>query len=312
MQAFVLELAQVCDGKMAKKMKFPNPTPQFKRVSIMVLAGTGILVLVLLAASLTNLELKPAQPFFTFPEREEPIFDSSRIVDSFTNLSVGEALLLVGGFSTLFVLLLAFLPPEVRKRILRAVLRFGLLVWVILWATSRFRPSGSVEFESQQAAGQGQITPAVVTLPPYSPPNIPTWVSYFVSLVLILILGAVAYFIWRAVRPAKQPLRTLAHAARSALKDISAGHDWDDTVIQCYARMSDAVSQQRGLFRQHAMTPSEFANQLEQAGLPSDPVRRLTRLFEKARYGGQKPGREEVNEAVTCLTAILHAVGEQP
>jgi hypothetical protein len=297
---------------MTSKMKFPKTTPQLKRVSIIVLAGLGLMMLVLLAASLANLELEPAQPFFTLPERQEPVFDSSRIVDGFTKLSVGEALLLVGGFLILFVLLLAILPPEVRKRILRAVLRFGLLIWVILWAANRFRPSGSVEIESQQAAGVEQITPAVVTLPLYAPPSIPTWVSYCVTLVIILILGGVAYFIWRAVRPAKQPLRTLASAARSALKDISAGRDWDDTVIQCYARMSEAVSQQRGLFRQKAMTPSEFANHLEQAGLPSDPVRRLTRLFEKARYGGQKSGREEVNEAVTCLTAILHAVGEQP
>jgi hypothetical protein len=95
------------------------------------------------------------------------------------------------------------------------------------------------------------------------------------------------------------------------LKDLSAGRDWDDTVIRCYARMSEAVDQERGLHRQQAMTPQEFASRLEQAGLPSEPVRRLTRLFEKARYGGRKSSREDVNEAVTCLTAILHAVGAQ-
>jgi hypothetical protein len=96
------------------------------------------------------------------------------------------------------------------------------------------------------------------------------------------------------------------------LKDLSEGKDWDDTVIRCYARMSEALDKGRGLHRQQAMTPQEFASRLEQAGLPSEPIRRLTNLFEKARYGGRKSSREDVNEAVTCLNAILHAVGAQP
>jgi len=126
-----------------------------------------------------------------------------------------------------------------------------------------------------------------------------------------LFFAGIGFWLYRVLRPPKSQLKDLTRAARTALQDISAGRDWDDTVIQCYARMSEALDQKRGLHRQQAMTPQEFAIRLEQAGLPSDPVRRLTRLFEKARYGGRKSSREDVNEAVTCLTAILHAVGAQ-
>ncbi len=41
------------------------------------------------------------------------------------------------------------------------------------------------------------------------------------------------------------------------------------------------------------MTPHEFEQQLQRAGLPAEPVHDLTHLFEEARYGGagDGPGR---------------------
>ena len=94
------------------------------------------------------------------------------------------------------------------------------------------------------------------------------------------------------------------------LRDLSSGGDWADAITNCYVRMSEVVSRTRGLYRQEAMTPAEFAFRLERAGLPGDPVRRLTRLFEAVRYGARKPARNEINEAVSCLNAILQYCGE--
>lgn len=74
--------------------------------------------------------------------------------------------------------------------------------------------------------------------------------------------------------------------------------------------MSEAVSRKRGLLRSTAMTPSEFARRLERAGLPGEAVGRLTGLFEAVRYGGRTSSQREINEAVSCLTAILHYCGE--
>ena len=86
--------------------------------------------------------------------------------------------------------------------------------------------------------------------------------------------------------------------------------DSTDVIMDCYYRMSDIVFEKKNMDRSASMTPSEFASQLENAGLPSDAVRRLTRLFESVRYGGRKSDSVSVNEAVACLTTILHYCGE--
>lgn len=109
---------------------------------------------------------------------------------------------------------------------------------------------------------------------------------------------------------ARQPLKDIADIARLSLKNIKAGQDSNDDIIQCYDHMSNAVNAKRGLHREKAMTPAEFASRLERAGLPREPVTRLTRLFESVRYGGRVSGTPEIDEAVACLSSILKYCGE--
>lgn len=292
-------------------MRFPTPTPKLKRIFVIGLACLGVLTLVLLAASLQSVKLKPAQVFFSDSRIQSNIFSGfNDFVDNVGTLTLGEAIMLIGGFLILFVLILAMLSPEARKRLIRTILRIGLTAWAIYFALNKFRPEGMFGTEVTGAALE-QGTEVIGTPPPYTPLAVPSWLIYVASLLTVLFFAGIGFWLYRVLRPPKSQLKDLTRAARTALQDISAGRDWDDTVIQCYARMSEALDQKRGLHRQQAMTPQEFAIRLEQAGLPSDPVRRLTRLFEKARYGGRKSSREDVNEAVTCLTAILHAVGAQ-
>ena len=293
---------------MTVKMRFPKPTPQLKKILVIILAVCAVVMLVLLAASLQNLEFKSAQVFFLRDEnRSSNPCGLAELIDSAKTMTAGDLILLIGGFLVLFILGFVLLSPRARKRLIYMLLQLGLTLWAVLWLVEHFRK------ENIAPTIEGGALQQVTAAPPiYTPPNLPGWVTYIVSFLILLIIGAIAYFLWRFFRPVKQPLRVLATVARSSLKDLSRGRDWDDIVIQCYARMSEAVDQNRGLRRQQAMTPHEFAGRMERAGLPFDPVRRLTRLFEKARYGERKSSREDVNEAVSCLTAILHAVGEQP
>ena len=106
------------------------------------------------------------------------------------------------------------------------------------------------------------------------------------------------------------PIQKLAGIARSSLRDLSAGRNSTDVIMDCYYRMSAVVLDKKNIDRSASMTPSEFAAQLEQAGLPSDAVRRLTRLFESVRYGRHKSDPVAANEAVTCLTTIVHYCSE--
>jgi hypothetical protein len=293
-------------------MKLPKLTPKLKRIFVIVLASLGVLTLVLLAASLQSVELKPAQAFFSGEGSQTNVFSEfAHLAETVGTISLGEAIMLTVGFLILFVLLLAMLSPEARKRLLKMIFRVGLTVWAIYYALTKFRPEGVFGTEVEGAALEQGPEVIGVSPPPYVPLTVPPWLIYVASLLTVLFFVGIGFWLYRILRPPKRQFQDLARAARSALKDLSDGRDWEDAVIRCYVRMSEALGQERGLHRQQAMTPQEFASRLEQAGLPSDPIRRLTRLFEKARYGGQKSSREDVNEAVTCLTAILQAVGAQ-
>jgi hypothetical protein len=74
--------------------------------------------------------------------------------------------------------------------------------------------------------------------------------------------------------------------------------------------MSATVSRRRDLARPVAVTPTEFALQLENAGLPGPAVHQLTTLFEQVRYGAKPSTEHDMQSAVDCLTTILHACGE--
>jgi len=80
-----------------------------------------------------------------------------------------------------------------------------------------------------------------------------------------------------------------------------------DTVLRCYFQMSRVVSRERSLTRGKAMTPREFEECLAEAGLPGPPVRRLTRLFERVRYGAHQVAQAEEMEALDCLAEVIDA-----
>jgi hypothetical protein len=147
--------------------------------------------------------------------------------------------------------------------------------------------------------------------PEFSPPQVNPWVGFLTSFAITLGLVALAWFI-ASRRPKKRPvpiLVDLAGIAREALADLESGQNWDDAIVAAYVRMNEVVTEERGLIRQPGTTPSEFAVRMEQAGLPGEAARVLTRLFEQVRYGGQTSTRQERDLAAAALSAILRACG---
>ena len=69
-----------------------------------------------------------------------------------------------------------------------------------------------------------------------------------------------------------------------------------------------AVEKRHGLTRDVAMTSSEFARRLEMAGLPSEAVHTLTRLFESVRYGARRSTADEIDQAVKENLAYLSSI----
>jgi hypothetical protein len=144
----------------------------------------------------------------------------------------------------------------------------------------------------------------------------PPWLILGASLGLaLLFIGAIT---WAGVRLSRRrrpsftpsPLPELAEEARQALFDLRSGLDLRNTIIRCYQEMSETLQQYRGLRRNTAMTPQEFARALAPTNLPQADIWRITNLFERVRYGQHAPAPEEEQEAIACLTAIVQACEE--
>jgi hypothetical protein len=224
------------------------------------------------------------------------------------------------GIWVLFVLLFVFIgmmmSPEMRKRLIRIAIRVAITYWGLWILFTRYR-----EVLAQIGLNLAPLgaTPGIgsngAPVPEFTPPQSVSWTAYLVSFVVIVSAILVVWklnALWRELNApfVVSPIQKLAGIARASLHDLSAGRDSTDVIMNCYYRMSDTVLDKKNLDRSASMTPSEFAVRLEHAGLPSDAVRRLTRLFESARYGGHRSDPVAVNEAVACLTTIVHYCGE--
>jgi uncharacterized protein DUF4129 len=287
-----------------------------RRRGLLVLSIVIIVAVAVLAASLHDVHFAPGKTIaIEAPSAAMPPLAISQTV---SEMPVWKLLL----FWLLFVVNLVFffllLPPELRKRILRQMISLALSALGILLAL-RYRLIQLPQIEGQPAeqADQGVAGPAGTNgIPGFQPPPMTAWWIYLVSFVvlaIVLTLVWVAYRWWiRQGSRTGSELDAIGAIAQSSLHDIVSGRNWADVIIQSYARMSEAVGARRGLQRAAAVTPREFAQRLEQAGLPAHAVQRLTRLFESARYGARASTQAEINEAVACLNSILQACGQTP
>ncbi|HEX2696714.1 MAG TPA: DUF4129 domain-containing protein [Anaerolineales bacterium] len=274
-----------------------------------VLAATAIL-----SSSLHDAHFEPGRALPVHSSTSIPIMPLSVADGPATplwRLLLFWAILLVNAVIFYFLL-----PPEIRKKILRMFIRFGLVMIALLIARHYHLIQlpvfgGNPYGDPNDATLLGLNSNA--DLPTFHPPAMTPWVTYLISLgavVVLFILAWTGYSWWARLRARNfSPLRDIAEIAQASLNDLASGRDWGDVVVQSYVHMGEAVNKHRGLSRTQAMTPREFAARLEYAGLPAEAVKRLTRLFESVRYGARKSSQAEVNEAVACLNSILQACG---
>jgi hypothetical protein len=288
-----------------------------KKHWVLLISILALGALAVLSFSLKNVSFDEAQPI----GREDARAVSPNLPDDLTK-SYGEVSLLSkiivwSLLATLAVLIVVMLSPEARKKMLRMLVRLAFsilaLYYLFLHYPEIFRVF-NFGLNFNQAPEQ---TDAVADIPPpvFTPPQETPLLSYLVGL---LVVFGVMFFLWKSYRTWREinrsekigSLQAIAQIARSSLRDLSDGRESTDVILNCYFRMSDVVADRKNLRRNMGMTASEFAIRLERSGLPGDAVRRLTHLFEAVRYGERKAGPRDVNEAVACLTTILHYCGE--
>lgn len=281
----------------------------------------GVLAIVLLAAGIPSMRLSPGKPWEFW---RQLLFGGMQLEHGtppalFSGEGLIDAMRVV--FLSVFILIpvlivAIIISPELRKKALREFLRAALLAAIVLLV---FR-SGAIETltgtipEVQEIAedalpeeGSESYLEEMPEFAP-DPPAFVIWLASFVLALLVLAVGgSIGWYFWQDRLVRRYPVRELAQDAQDALDALQAGEDFRNTVIRCYYEMSEALEERRGIRRETAMTPREFEVRLTAHGLPGPSVRQLTRLFEAVRYGAVEPGDLQVDQAVTCLSAIIAA-----
>lgn len=279
------------------------------KVFTVSLAICGLIALILLSASLRDFSFRTAESFpFNITQTKPSLLpDSPEKTIPLWQLILFGVLLL---FIVIFLYLL--LDREMRKKLLYRMARMGLLM-LSIWIALQYvhRPTNS-EPDVLPLAGKGQDLPNVpqTVMPEYVPPQINPWLVFAVSFGIALVLVLIAWFFYtRRPKTGQSSMDEIAGIAREARQSLQDGDDWDSAIVRCYVRMSEIVNRERGLVRQVAATPAEFALHLERSGLPGEAVRTLTHLFEGVRYGGKTTSAADRDMASAALSAILHYCG---
>lgn len=282
---------------------------------ILIISVLGLGALTVLAIGLNDVPFRDAQTFRRENDAGNLRTVSLSFMNSIVDIPFWEQLSVWLLFIVMGVLIGMLLSPELRKRLVMIIIRVGITYWALYIVFTRYREMLAQMGLNPNTARSGDVSSASLPPPEFVPPQTISLISYLVSFgiaVLLVLLAWKLYGLWKEYSTLfpDAAMHKIAAVARSSLNDLSIGRDSTDVIINCYFRMSDVVANKHNLNRNISMTPAEFATRLEQAGLPRDAVQRLTRLFEGVRYGGYRSGTPEINEAVACLTTILHHCGE--
>lgn len=289
-----------------------RPIIENKRL-VLLLAVLALGALTVLAISLNQVPFREGE-HFTQKETAQFQLSAEDVGQIWSDVPFWKQLVVWLLISMIIVLIGLLLSPEMRKRFFIIMIRMAVSVWAVFFFLQKYGEVllGLNPFASQTAQqGMEEGSPP----PVFTPPQISPIFSYFISFAFALLWLAILWGLYRGWKRyqllnTKKPLDELAKIARSSLDELSSGRNSSDVIINCYLRMSDVVSHKRQMQRDVAMTPHEFAQRLERAGLPGDAVTRLTRLFEAVRYGDRKSAPRDVTEAVNCLKTILQYCGE--
>lgn len=287
-----------------------------RRLLVAALTAIALFSAIMLAAGLSSLpreeqrvsslqshEAPPGTP--EAMETEMPVVAHAETLPERTLLPM-----IILALALLVLIIFMIVTAEGRKMLVYALLILLVLLFVLLL---REPPSGLPESTAPPAQAGTETPAASPSTFAFEPPS---WLvlsaSLLLALLLIGVLALIGVHLARRKGPlvSPSPLRELAEEARQALFDLRVGLDLRNTIIRCYQEMSETLQEYRGLRRNTAMTPKEFARALAPTNLPHEDIWRITGLFERARYGQHTPAPEEEEEAIACLTAIVQACEE--
>jgi hypothetical protein len=281
-----------------------------KRNSLLLLL-LAILLILVLAMGLPDLKLSPGQPFSLGQEDESTGGGYGVLLSGDYLVWILRGLWVLTLICVPFYIFFSIFTPEGRSRLKRDIILLG-----ILYLISEYLPKllqNTEIFQENQVAALPQGLSQIQNLEPtvsFSP-NPPPWLTIITIILATLLFSVLILGLFKLLRRRKplqkSSLEMLADEAQNAMEALRAGRDLKSTIIRCYQEMGRVVEEERGIFRETAMTPREFEAHLAAKGLPQEPVRTITRLFEKVRYGSVPVDSREEEQAVSSLSAIVDA-----
>jgi hypothetical protein len=166
------------------------------------------------------------------------------------------------------------------------------------------------------------LTPAPPTPPPTEAADAFLRSTGFGVLLTVLVLGAIVLGLlawgrsWSRARPGRaldESLRRgLAEDLDRGIAEVARIEDPRAAVIACYARMERTV-EAAGVARTPADAPFELlAKVLEREHVPAASARRLTELFERARFSDHEVSPVMREEALGALTDVRAGLSISP
>jgi Domain of unknown function (DUF4129) len=227
-----------------------------------------------------------------------------------TIVIVAVPILLAVGIAAMFVRRRRRQPQSLRTYILRSAAFFALLVLLEFFVVRHLHP------HIHGHLAQREPVTGVVTTPTNGrhPASTTKRTLHFRWSELVVVLGVLFVLAVGAVvarRSHRRPLgsleiapEVLAAALDESLDDLRADPDLRRAIIAAYARMETALAA-AGIPRSPAEAPLEY---VERALLSLDTsaaaVRRLTDLFEWARFSQHEPEPSMRDDAVDALSAV--------
>jgi len=276
-------------------------TGSAKRTTL-ILLGLVMLITVIIASSLSQLELRPGMPLPSLNDSQVVILPDEQelpVVFPVSDvLKVLFALILAGlMLYAIYRIIRSIGWPDVRsyvQTILVMLLIAGSITFLILLLLPKTQDTLEMELPLP--------TPVpAVTSPLGAAPVLLYWLVG-----IALLIGSILLGIWIfASSKQETTIDLVGLEAEKAWQALMIGLDLKDVILNCYRQMSLAVEKEKGIEREDFMTTREFENVLEAAGIPHDPIHQLTQLFEAVRYGNWQPNPMDEQKAIHCLEAIV-------
>jgi hypothetical protein len=275
-----------------------------QRAVFFCVLATGALII--LASGISKILFVPEPFVLSTPTQEQPLAALGRL------RFVGSELIFYVLFALFLLAIISLiLVPEGRVRLMRLVLLFAVLYLLSQLLVPRIAKEKLLVVETQtaKAVDNNDFQPLMTPQPDLSlNPETPAWLVTAIGIGLaLLIVSGIAAIFWLIAHQNASPSvpEEISLEAQAAVEALEAGGDFQDVILRCYARMSQVLSEQRGVFRESGMTPHEFERVLIKLGIPSEPIRTLTHLFEEVRYGSIQQGENGMQRAISSLNAII-------